>query len=332
MGLAWQASDLRGVIALVPTPTKEGAEHWRTEDVVDLDETERMIRAILQDGATGVATNGTLGEMATLLREEWERFVAVVWETVRAIDPDRPLFIGATTLGTRETISRLRYLRKLGVRGTLLGRPFWSQLAPEAIIAFYRDIAEGFPEIAVLLYDNPEAFKGPIPTPVYAALADSSTVIGVKYVSLTPKYRADMDAVRGKIRLLPLESDWFWAWTLYPDEALGCWSSSMLCGPEPVRYLAEALERGDIEAARWITHRIEWTYEPFLARQNFQQFSRYNIPLEKIRFNAAGYVKAGPPLPPYHVVPENYRRGALEHAARWRQLVSEVQARRAMLA
>jgi dihydrodipicolinate synthase/N-acetylneuraminate lyase len=326
----FSAQDIRGVIAVAPTPAKPGAEDFRARDTVDLEETERMVKSLLRDGVNGLLTNGTLGEMATLTLEEWKAFAACVWETVRAHDPDFPLFIGATTLNTRDTLDRIAFLRDMGVRGIFLGRPFWSELAPEAMVRFYRDVSAAFPEMAIVLYDNPEAFKGPIPTPVYKELAKNPRIVAVKYTSMSPKFRADMEAVEGRIRILPIESDWLQARVLFPEEALACWSSSALCGPEPVIYLKVALEKGDWEAARWVTNRIEWTYEPFLARQNFREFSKYNIPLEKIRFDEAGYVRAGPVRPPYHVVPAPYVEGARENGRRWRRLVEEVKARMAL--
>ena len=42
------------------------------------------------------------------------------------------------------------------------------------------------------------------------------------------------------------------------------------------------------------------------------EFSKYNIGLEKARMNAAGWMKAGPCRPPYHLVPESYLEGACE--------------------
>jgi dihydrodipicolinate synthase/N-acetylneuraminate lyase len=328
-GAKFTFRDLKGVIAVTPTPAKPGAEDFRATDTVDLEETERMIQRLIQDGVDGILTNGTLGEMASLTLEEWKAFVTVVWETLRAYNPDFPLFVGATTLNTRDTLERIRFLRDLGVRGVFLGRPFWSELGMDALIRFYRDVSAAYPEMAVVLYDNPEAFKGSIPTTAYAELAKNPRIIGVKYTSMTPKFRMDMEAVKGRIRILPIESDWLQAHVLFPEEALACWSSSALCGPEPVIYLREALRQGDLESARWVTNRIEWTYEPFLARQNFKEFSKYNIPLEKIRFNEAGYVQAGPARPPYHVVPAHYAEGARENGRRWRQLVKEVNDRMA---
>ena len=238
--------------------------------------------------------------------------------------PDLPLFIGATTLNTRDTIERITYLRDIDVRGVLLGRPFWSEMGAEAMLGFYRDTAETFPDISFVLYDNPEAFKGPIPTPVYARLATIPNIIGAKYMSLTPKYRADIGAVQGKMRLLPLELDWFMAHMLFPEQVLAGWSGSVICGPGPVLYLREALRRKDYDAARWITSRMDWSTETYLARQDFREFSKYNIPIAKARFNEAGYINSGPTRSPYHITPSVYMEGARESGRRWQQLIQEV--------
>lgn len=320
-------SDLVGVVAVTPTPALPGADALDARSTVDVAESERMIRALLAAGVDGILTNGTLGEMATLTLEEWRTFADVVAETVREVAPGLPLFIGATALGARDIVDRVAYLHRLGVRGAFLGRPFWSQLGPEATVRFYTELADAFPDMSFVLYDNPEAFKGPLTPEVYAQLAEHPGIIGVKYTMITPAYRPTMAAVGGKLRILPIEADWLVARTLFPDEALACWSSSALCGPEPALYLRAALARGDVDDARWITDRIEWTYEPFLARRNFPEFSKYNIPLEKIRFDEAGFVVAGPTRAPYHVVPDEYVEGARENGRRWRSVVSQVMAR-----
>ena len=324
MSRRFTVEHLRGVIAVAPTPALPEAEDFRLDKTVDIDESERMIRRLIEDGVDGIITNGTLGEMATLTLEDWKSFARAVAETVHALKPELPLFIGATTLNTHDTVARIEYLHYLGVQGVFLGRPFWSELGPEAMLRFYQDITTAFPDMSLVLYDNPEAFKGPIPVSVYAGLATNPGVIGAKYMAIGPKYRADMEAVQGKIRLLPIEADWLQAHILYPEDAVACWSSSALCGPEPTLFLRDALERRDYASSRWISTRMEWAYEPFLARQNFREFSKYNIPLEKIRFNEAGYVHAGPSRHPYHSVPPLYVEGARENGRRWRQMVEEV--------
>jgi dihydrodipicolinate synthase/N-acetylneuraminate lyase len=328
-GQRFGVDDLKGVIAVPPTPALPGADRLNARDTVDLVETERMIRTLLDSGVDGILSNGTLGEIATLTLDEWKAFAATIAETVRAVNSDFPVFIGATTPNSRDTADRIRYIHGLGLRGAFLGRPSWSQLGAEAMATYYEDLAAEFPDMAFVLYDNPEAFKGPIPPPVYARLARIPGVIGVKYPSMTPKFRSDVGAAAaGALRIMPIEADWLAARTLFPEEMLACWSSSALCGPEPVLFLREALRSEDTETARWVTDRIEWTYETFLARRDFAEFSKYNTRIEKLRFDEAGYVSAGPARPPYHIVPEEYVEGARETGRRWRQVVAEVESRR----
>lgn len=315
--------DIRGTVALTPTPALPNTSLFDGVNTVDLAESDRMIRALIADGIDGIATNGTLGEMATLTPGEWQSFATTVYDAVAETAPDMPLFIGATGSNTRDTIERIEFLDKLGVPGVLLGRPMWSALGQDNMIAYYRDIAAAFPNTAIMLYDNAEAFKGPIPTETYRELAKIPQIVAAKYTAMGPKFDADMKAVDGKVRILPLEIDWLAAHVLFPHEALGCWSSSALCGPEPVIALRDAIQNGNLNLARRLTHRINWTYEPFLARTNFPEFSKYNITLEKLRFDQAGYVKAGPARPPYQQAPEAYEEGARENGRRWRNLVDE---------
>jgi dihydrodipicolinate synthase/N-acetylneuraminate lyase len=327
-------ADIKGVQGYPPTPAKEGADDPRARDTVDLDETERMIRQLIADGVDSIATNGTLGEMATLTLDEWKAFAATAWETARSINPDYPLFIGATTLNTRDTLERMRFLHDLGVPGVLLGRPMWSEMTAQGMIRFYRDVAETFPDMNIIVYDNTAAFRGVIPTPVYAALAEIPQVIAVKYAggaAIGFRYHHDLQAVRGKVRLMLIETIWFLAYSLYPEESPACWSSTVACGPWPVLYLRDAIQSGRLEEARWVSERILWAHEPFLVSQDFTEFARYNTPLEKMRFNAAGYIKAGPSRPPYtfDIVPEKYVEGVREHVRRWQQVIEEVRQRTA---
>ena len=93
---------------------------------------------------------------------------------------------------------------------------------------------------------------------------------------------------------MPIETDWFPAWEMYGEELVGmAWSSTTAMGPDPVLELRDALQQGRIEDARWLTERLRWAHEPFLVGQDFMEFAKYNIPLEKIRVNEAGYINVG---------------------------------------
>ncbi|OUZ12202.1 aldolase [Aeromicrobium sp. PE09-221] len=325
--------DMRGVMAYPPTPALPGAERVDATDTVDLAESERMIRALIADGVDAIALNGTLGEMASLTLDEWKAFAGTVAETVRDVDPDFPVFIGTTTLNTRDTVERMRFLADLGITGTLLGRPMWGEMVAPVMERFYRDVAEAVPELAIVVYDNTAAFRGIIPRRVYKTLVELPQVVAVKYAggaSVGFRYHNDMAHTGTKFPLMPIETDWFPAWEMYGEELVGmAWSSTTAMGPGPVLELRDALQQGRFDDARWLTERLRWAHEPFLVGQDFMEFAKYNVPLEKIRVNHAGYINVGTCRPPYteDLVPEEHVRTSIEHVDRYQQIQQEIEQR-----
>ncbi|WP_166345647.1 dihydrodipicolinate synthase family protein [Phytoactinopolyspora limicola] len=322
--------DMRGVMAYPPTPALPGAERVDATNTVDLAETERMIRTLINDGVDAIALNGTLGECATLTLDEWKEFAACAQETAEATRSGFPLFIGTTTLNTRDTVARMRFLADLGVTGTLLGRPMWGEMVAPVMERFYRDVAEAVPELAITVYDNTAAFRGIIPRSVYRTLIELPQVVAVKYAggaSVGFRYHNDMAHTQTSFPLMPIETDWFPAWEMYGEELVGmAWSSTTACGPAPVLALRDALRENRYDDARWLTERLRWAHEPFLVGQDFMEFAKYNVPLEKIRVNEAGYIHVGKSRPPYtdDFVPEKHVQDTKDHIARYKQVVKEV--------
>jgi len=129
-----------------------------------------------------------------------------------------PVFCGATTLNTRDTIRRGRELMQMGATGLFLGRPMWQEMDDDSIVGFYSDIAEALPDAPIIVYDNPEAFKGKLSPRVYARLAKIPTIIGAKYMAIGQQFLADLDAVGDHITLMPMDSDWYYAWKWAPKK------------------------------------------------------------------------------------------------------------------
>jgi len=325
------AEDMRGVMAYPPTPALPGAERADARNTVDLAETERMIRNLIRDGVDAIALNGTLGECASLMLEEWQAFAACVADTVRDVSPGFPVFIGATTLNTRDTIERMKFLSDIGIPGTLLGRPMWGEMVADGMARFYREVAEHAPDVAICVYDNTAAFRGIIPRPVYRTLTEIPQIVAVKYAggaSVGFRFHNDLAVVGTKFPLMLIETDWFPAWQMYGAEyAPMTWSSTTACGPAPVLALRDALRQGRMDDARWLSTRLRWAHEPFLVGQDFNEFAKYNVPLEKIRVNAAGYLNVGKCRPPYSedLVPQQHVDGTLAHVDRYKQVLKEVE-------
>jgi trans-o-hydroxybenzylidenepyruvate hydratase-aldolase len=101
-----------------------------------------------------------------------------------------------------------------------------------------------------------------------------------------------------------------------------------LCGPTVTIALrdevAKAKKTGDWSAAARLNDAIAHTGETLFPHGSFKEFSMYNIACEKERMNAAGWMKAGPCRPPYHVIPDDVRAGAVESGRRWAELARKM--------
>ena len=143
------AHDIRGVVGILPSPATAGAERWDAIDTVNLPETEKMVRAVVDAGVDIIMTTGTFGECATLTWPELQSLVDCVVQTAAR---RKLVFAGVTTLNTRDTIERGRALVALGADGLFVGRPMWIALDDAQIVAYYRDIAAALPGVPIVAY------------------------------------------------------------------------------------------------------------------------------------------------------------------------------------
>ncbi|HZQ27890.1 MAG TPA: dihydrodipicolinate synthase family protein [Acidimicrobiales bacterium] len=312
--------DINGIVGIVPTPATEDAARWDADQTVDLDETAKMVEMVVAGGTDVLLTNGTFGECATLTGDELYTFVDTVVQTVGG---RIPVFAGATTLNTRDTVARGRKLAALGVDGLFVGRPMWLPLDEQQLVQYYRDVAEAVPEMALIVYDNPGAFKGKISSRAYQELASIPQVVAAKHIGLLlggGAFIEDQKAVGNRIRLLPLENDWHYAAQLFPDEVTACWSGNVVCGAAPLMALKAAVGGRDWTDAAAIATQLEWALEPLFPDGNFELFMRYSIQIDNAEFAAAGLINPGPTRPPYQHAPERVLESGRECGRRWRAL------------
>jgi trans-o-hydroxybenzylidenepyruvate hydratase-aldolase len=311
---------IEGAFAIVPTPAIAKASDWRVTETIDFSETERVVEALIASGVNGILGLGTLGECATLTWDEKRNFVATVVEVTRG---RVPLFFGTTSLNTRETVRQTREFRDIGVDGTMLGIPMWCAPDLPVAVQFYRDIAEACPDTAICVYANTEAFRFDFPPPFWAQVSELPQVITAKYINLA-SLALDLHLSKHKIRLLPIDMDYYSAARIDPEFMTAFWTSGAVCGPTPVLRLrdevAAAKQSGDWTAAQALSLRLAQANAGFLPNGSFKEFSKYNIGLEKARMDAAGWMTAGPPRPPYHLVPEPYLANARAAGMRWAEL------------
>ena len=137
-----EAKDVQGVLAIMPTPARDGAESLDAVDTVDLDETARLAECLVSDGVAGIMVLGTMGECATVSRSDYEAYVTCLLETVGG---RVPTFVGTTALGGHEIAQRIRFVKDRGATGTLLGIPMWQPATLDMAVTFLWHGGRGVP-------------------------------------------------------------------------------------------------------------------------------------------------------------------------------------------
>jgi trans-o-hydroxybenzylidenepyruvate hydratase-aldolase len=310
------ANDLRGALAIMPTPAKEGAERLDAVNTVDLDETARLAESLVRDGATGIMALGTMGECATTSDSDYEAFVDCLLKTVRG---RIPTFVGATALGGHDVARRIRFVKERGATGTLLGIPMWQPPTLDMAVKFYADVAQTFPDFPVMVYANPRAFRFDFGVDFWGGVAQKApTVMSAKFSSKAI-LKQSVAASKGKVNFVPPVGLAYEFAQISPETANTCWIPSV--GPQVALALMKALAARDAQQAKTVADDIAWANEPHHAIVGSQEvFASYNIQLEKVLMGASGYCKPGPIRPPYNVMPDDMVKAAREGGERYGKL------------
>lgn len=310
------AQDLKGVLAILPTPAKEGAERLDATNTVDLDETSRLAEGLVHDGATGIMALGTMGECATTSQPDYEAYVDCLLTTIRG---RIPTFVGTTALGGHAIARRIKFVKERGATGTLLGIPMWQPATLDMALKFYADVAATFPGFPIMVYANARAFRFPFGVEFWAQVVEKApTVMSAKF-STKSILKESVAASKGRVNFVPPIGLAYEFAQLSPETATTCWMPSV--GPQVGIALMKALESRDAQRAKAIADDIAWANEPHHAITGSQEvFASYNIQMEKILMGASGYCKPGPIRPPYDVMPQDFAKAAAEGGQRYAKL------------
>lgn len=312
----FSAHDLKGALAIMPTPAKEGADRLNATDTVDLDETARLTESLVRDGAAGIMALGTMGECATTSQADYEEYVDCLLGTVHG---RIPTFIGTTALGGHEIARRIKFVKERGATGTLLGIPMWQPANVDMAVKFYADVAETFPDFPVMVYANPRAFRFEFGADFWGYVSEKvPTVMSAKF-SNKAILKQCIAASKGRVNFVPPVSRAYEFAQMAPEDQTTCWIPSV--GPQVAIALMKALADRDAEGAKAIAADIAWANEPHHAIVGSQEvFASYNIQLEKVLMAASGYCTTGPIRPPYNYMPEDFRNAATEGGRRYAKL------------
>jgi 4-hydroxy-2-oxoglutarate aldolase len=162
---------LQGIFPAVTTPFyPDGAVYYK--------KIEHNIDRYSRTPIAGMVVLGSTGE-AVMLNDDERREVLRV--TAEVASPEKVLIAGTGAESVVETLRLTELAAKLKYDVALVRTPHFyrPQMKPEAMLAFYRTVADKSP-LPVLLYTVPPFTAYDLPLEVITALAEHPNIIGIK--------------------------------------------------------------------------------------------------------------------------------------------------------
>jgi 4-hydroxy-tetrahydrodipicolinate synthase len=229
---------LKGSITPIVTPFKDGA--------VDYDTYARLVDWQIVNGGHGILVNGTTAEPSLLTVAERNRLVDVALE---AANKRVPVLAATGSQSHAETVELTEHADKAGVAGLLVVTPYYVRPPQRGLIAYYTDIAQRT-ELPVLIYHIPGRAAVTTDLATVKAMKEAiPNLVGMKHAVNDMGFLTHMlDTFGPQWRVfVGLEE------LSFPMLAVGACGLMNAVGnlaPRKVALLYEAVERGDLHAAR----------------------------------------------------------------------------------
>ena len=155
---------------------------------VDLAATQRVQRALLDDGVHGLVLMGTVGEGNSLGADEKRAVLAGAVEVAR----DRaPVIAGVSEFTTATAITFVRDAERIGASGFMVLPGMVYVPTPRELEYHFRAIADAT-SLPIMLYNNPPSYRVNIDMDTLARLADVRNIVCIKESSPDPRRFTDL--------------------------------------------------------------------------------------------------------------------------------------------
>lgn len=232
---------------------------------VDLAATQRVQKALLQDGVHGLVLMGTVGEGNSLTAEEKRK---VLTAAVEVSEGRVPVIAGVSEFTTAAAAQFARDAERLGAAGLMVLPAMVYVPAPAELEHHFRTVAAatGLP---IMLYNNPPSYRVNIDIPTLNRLADVPNIVSIKESAPDSRRFTDIINAFGERFLLfaGLDDIAFEGLTL---GAKGWVSGLTNAFPVESLRLYAALRKGDLETSlriyRWFMPLLHLDSEPDLVQ------------------------------------------------------------------
>jgi dihydrodipicolinate synthase/N-acetylneuraminate lyase len=162
---------LQGIFPAMTTPFyPEGGVYYK--------KIEHNVDRYSRTPVSGMVVLGSTGEAVMLSDEERREILRV---TAEVASPEKVLIAGVGAESVIETLKLAEYAARLQYDLALVRTPHFyrPQMKPEALLAFYRTVADRSP-LPVLLYTVPPFTAYDLPLEVIVTRADHPNIVGIK--------------------------------------------------------------------------------------------------------------------------------------------------------
>jgi 1-pyrroline-4-hydroxy-2-carboxylate deaminase len=214
---------------------------------VDLPATQRVQRALLQDGVHGLVLMGTVGEGNSLSAEEKR---SVLRAAVEASEGRVPVITGVSEFTTATAAQFARDAERLGAAG-LMVLPAMVYVPTAAELEYHFRTVAAATGLPVMLYNNPPSYRVNIDISTLGRLADVPNIVALKESAPDSRRFTDILNAFGDRFVLFAGLDDF----VFEGLTLGArgWVSGLTNAfPAESLLLYESLCNGELERARQI--------------------------------------------------------------------------------
>jgi 4-hydroxy-tetrahydrodipicolinate synthase len=152
---------------------------FRSDGSIDEPTHRKLVRRQIEAGINFLVPCGTTGESPTLSHEEHLRVVQITVEEAAA---RVPVVAGAGGYNTREVISLIAELEKLGIDGVLSVTPYYNKPTQEGLIQHYATIAKST-SLPIIVYSVQGRTGVNVEPGTVARLAELPNIVAVKEAS-----------------------------------------------------------------------------------------------------------------------------------------------------
>ena len=150
-----------------------------TNDKIDFDDLEKLLKYQLDGGVNSLVVLGTTGEPCTMSREEK---ISVVRFVVDFVKGKLPIIVGAGANSTYETIENAKLFTDLGADGFLMVTPYYNKCTQAGLVAHFTKVAEKI-SLPIILYNVPSRTGVNMSPETFSTLADIDNIVAVKEAS-----------------------------------------------------------------------------------------------------------------------------------------------------